>query len=183
VNEILDIPEDEKVRTMRTLCLLFLALGSVICDMNDVDTVDTSSDTSSTSDQDSNLDNNDPNLHNPQPDQGYGAEIDNPRSGDSEDGISDEQKRTETEQSGPQSTAPTKLNTWSQQSLNALLEFGIIVGVAIMVGGMFMAMVGAEILYDKLVEKYREVFKKPKPLSDIERLHPAALVGTFSRYK
>ena len=52
-----------------------------------------------------------------------------------------------------------------------------------MVGGMFMAMVGLEILLDKIADKYREVFKKPKILPDVERLHPAELVGTFSRYK
>jgi hypothetical protein len=57
------------------------------------------------------------------------------------------------------------------------------VGVAFMVGGMFMAMVGLEILCDKIVDKYHEVFKKPKPIPDVERLHPAELVGTFSRYK
>lgn len=57
------------------------------------------------------------------------------------------------------------------------------VGVAFMVGGLFMAMVGMEILCDKIVDKYREVFKKPKLLPDVERLHPAELVGTFSRYK
>ena len=51
-----------------------------------------------------------------------------------------------------------------------------------MVGGMFMAMVGMEILYDKMVDKYHEVFMKPKPIPVVERLHPAELVGTFSRY-
>ena len=57
------------------------------------------------------------------------------------------------------------------------------VGVAFMVGGLFMAMVGMEILCDKMVDRYREFFKKPKQLPDVERLHPAELVGTFSRYK
>ena len=46
-----------------------------------------------------------------------------------------------------------------------------------------MAMVGIELLCDKVSDKYREIFKKPKELPDIERLHPAELVGTFSRYK
>ena len=31
--------------------------------------------------------------------------------------------------------------------------------------------------------KVREIFKQQKPAPDIERLHPAELVGTFSRYK
>ena len=52
-----------------------------------------------------------------------------------------------------------------------------------MVGGLFMAMVGMEILCDKATDQYRDLFKKPKVVPDIERLHPAELVGTFSRYK
>jgi hypothetical protein len=57
------------------------------------------------------------------------------------------------------------------------------VGVALLVGCLFMAMVGLEILCDKCFDKYRECIKKPKELPDIERLHPAELVGTFARYK
>ena len=52
-----------------------------------------------------------------------------------------------------------------------------------MVGSLFMLMVWLEVLCDKAGEQYRECFKKPKPVPDIERLHPAELVGTFSRYK
>jgi len=52
-----------------------------------------------------------------------------------------------------------------------------------MMGLGFMAMVGLEIFLDWVVEEYRRLFKKPKPLPDIERLHPAELVGKFSRYK
>jgi len=176
---------------MRTIFLMFLSVITVIADMNDVDTT-TNSDTSSTGGVDGDMDNNDPNLHNPLPRQGYGAETENPsrwdvnRKDQEEEKPQDEQKENTGEDTSGQAQSTEKPRvklTLGQQSLNALLEFGIIVGVAIMVGGMFMAMVGAEILYDKLVEKYREVFKKPKPLSDIERLHPAALVGTFSRYK
>ena len=63
------------------------------------------------------------------------------------------------------------------------LSFLSQVGVAIMVGSMFMAMVYMEMLYDHLCDKIRELCKNQKPLPDIERLHPAELVGTFSRYK
>ena len=52
-----------------------------------------------------------------------------------------------------------------------------------MVGVLFMAMVGMEIMCDRMADKYREFFKKPKLVPDVERLHPAELVGTFSRYK
>ena len=64
-----------------------------------------------------------------------------------------------------------------------LFLFIVKIGVAFLVGGGFMAMVGMELLCDKFQDKYREIFKKPKELPDIERLHPAELVGTFSRYK
>jgi len=63
------------------------------------------------------------------------------------------------------------------------LELGIVVGVALMVGLGFMAMVGMELLWDKVLDEYRRLLKKPKPLPDVERLHPAELVGKFSRYK
>ena len=52
-----------------------------------------------------------------------------------------------------------------------------------MVGSMFMAMVGAELLYDHVCEKLREFFNCQEPAPDIERLHPAELVGSFARYK
>merc|ERR1719153_90710 len=89
---------------------------------------------------------------------------------------------TELQGTPPASPQPTR-PTLAEQSTRALIEFGIIVGVAIMVGSMFMAMVGAELLYDHLCDKVREIFKQQKPAPDIERLHPAELVGTFSRYK
>ena len=48
-----------------------------------------------------------------------------------------------------------------------------------MVGFGFMAMVGIETLCEKAGEKYQAVTGKPRePEKD-----PAALVGTFSRYK
>ena len=47
----------------------------------------------------------------------------------------------------------------------------------------FMSMVGIELLCDKCTDFYRKLIKKPKPLPDVERLHPAELVGKFSRYK
>ena len=52
-------------------------------------------------------------------------------------------------------------------------------GVAFMVGSLFMLMVGVEVLWGMAEEKYQEVTGKPQePEKD-----PAALVGTFSRYK
>lgn len=70
-----------------------------------------------------------------------------------------------------------------QMTVTAIMQLGMIVGVAFLCGSLFMMMVGLEILSDKASEKYRQVFHKPEPVPDIERLHPAELVGTFSRYK
>ena len=39
------------------------------------------------------------------------------------------------------------------------------------------------VFYPKTISICRRLVKKPKPLPDIERLHPAELVGKFSRYK
>ena len=48
-----------------------------------------------------------------------------------------------------------------------------------MVGSLFMLMVGMEILWGKVEEKWRKVTRQTKQLEK----DPAALVGTFSRYK
>ena len=37
------------------------------------------------------------------------------------------------------------------------------------------------IIIIKAVDTYRIVFNRPAPLPDVERLHPAELVGSFSR--
>jgi len=153
--------------------------------MNDVDMTDTSSDTSSTGGADGDLDSGDPNLHNPQPNEGYGHEYNNRRYQAELDGMGSRKptsKIPEASEGRPTTTKAPPI-PWSQQTLKAILQFGIIVGVAIMVGSMFMAMVGAEMLYDHICDKIREIFKQQKPAPDIERLHPAELVGTFSRYK
>lgn len=66
------------------------------------------------------------------------------------------------------------------QTLLALQELGIVVAVAFMVGGIFMLMVFAEKICDQLTTAYNKkcgTYKEP----DVE--DPAALVGTFKRYK
>ena len=52
-------------------------------------------------------------------------------------------------------------------------------GVCFMVGSLFMVMVGVEILWGKVEEKYQKLTKKTKQ----QEKDPASLVGTFSRYK
>jgi len=84
--------------------------------------------------------------------------------------------------------AKTTTKTYVQQTMiemtiRAILQLGMIVGVAILCGSLFMGLVWMEMLMDHLAEKYRKFFDKPEPIPDIERLHPAELVGTFARYK
>merc|ERR1712025_676401 len=133
--------------------LLVMTLVTASADMNDVDMADTASDTSSTRDLDADMDNQDPNLHNPQPRHGYGDGDPNPKD-----------KWEETTTAKPKrvkmTTTPPPPLSFSEQSYLAALELGIIVGVALMVGSLFMLMVWLEMLCDKAGEQYRECFKK-----------------------
>jgi len=80
---------------------------------------------------------------------------------------------------GSASLKPYKEKTFLEESTLALQQLGVIIGVAFMVGFLFMLMVGVEILWEKAQEKYQEVTGKPQQ----EEKDPASLVGTFSRYK
>ena len=72
-----------------------------------------------------------------------------------------------------------KLTTW-EQTLLALQQLGMIVGVALLVGGGFMLMVGIELSIMWMVEKCEKMMGK-QVVKDPE--DPAALVGSFKRYK
>jgi hypothetical protein len=100
------------------LLLLLLLLTAARADMNDADQADAESDTSGTSDIDSMKDMSDPNILNPQRGQGYGNLDTNPP-----------WRFTTTTQ--PPSTktkvTTTPKPTFTQQSMTAVLEFGIIV--------------------------------------------------------
>jgi len=72
--------------------------------------------------------------------------------------------------------------TIAEQTLQAALQFGVLVGVALMVGILFMLNVGADLLYTAICDKYTSAFSKHKPV-DIEDQDPASLVGSFKRYK
>ena len=56
------------------------------------------------------------------------------------------------------------------------------VGVALMVGILFMVNVGVELMCISISEKIAAKFSKQKA-PDIEDLDPASLVGSFKRYK
>ena len=53
------------------------------------------------------------------------------------------------------------------------------IGVCFLVGSLFMAMVGLEMLCEKAMEKYDSMRGK----NEAPEAHPAELVGKFSRYK
>merc|ERR1712186_178188 len=119
-------------------------------------------DAATMSDIDTDLDNNDPNLHNPISRHGYGGSSDNNKASSPPPTMTPAQRLT---------TEPPK--TLGQQTVRAALELGIVVGVCLMVGLGFMTMVGLELFIDKLIDEYRRILKKPAPLPDVERLHPA----------
>ena len=74
---------------------------------------------------------------------------------------------------------PLKKSVWDQTVL-AAQQLGIIVGVALLVGGGFMLMVGIELSMIWVVEKCSQLMGT-QTVKDPE--DPAALVGSFKRYK
>ena len=72
-----------------------------------------------------------------------------------------------------------ELTTW-EQTILAAQQLGIIVGVALLVGGGFMLMVWIELSIIWVVEKCSKRFGK-QIVKDPE--DPAALVGSYKRYK
>lgn len=73
-----------------------------------------------------------------------------------------------------------KMANLKVQTLLALQELGIVVAVAFMVGGIFMLMIFVEKIWDQVMTAYNKRFGAYKE-DDVE--DPAALVGTFKRYK
>jgi len=65
------------------------------------------------------------------------------------------------------------------QTLLALQELGIVIGVAFMVGIIFMVMIYVE----KFCISVCEVYQKKFGSDEEDPEDPAALVGTFKRYK
>ena len=70
--------------------------------------------------------------------------------------------------------------TLGQQTVLAVQQLSVIVGVALLVGSMFMLMIWLEMLMDRLEEKCKKVLGHQKEVPDVD---PAALVGSFKRYK
>ena len=68
------------------------------------------------------------------------------------------------------------------QTLLALQELGIVIGVAFMVASIFLLMVFIEKMMTSAMARYQKRFGKNRNEDDVEA-DPAALVGTFKRYK
>jgi len=110
----------------------------------------------------------DPNVVNPQKNQNSGFNIPDTRSRKNKGGK--DKKEDETTKS------------IAHQTVQAALQFGVLVGVALMVGILFMINVWADMLYTSIVERFQQKFSKNPPV-DIENQDPATLVGSFKRYK
>lgn len=120
----------------------------------------------------------DPSILGPTNKHGYGRDVptqleDIKKDGNRKDGGSGKGKKGDINQ--PPSTM-------GEQTIQAALQFGVLVAVALMVGILFMLNVGVELFFDALKEKLSDIFGAKKTL-DIEDQDPAALVGTFKRYK
>ena len=77
-------------------------------------------------------------------------------------------------------TGGTKL-TLQHQTILALQELGLVIAVALMVGIIFMIMIYVEKSVNSISEYYNKRFgEEPKEMDEED---PAALVGTFKRYK
>ena len=70
--------------------------------------------------------------------------------------------------------------TLGQQTILAVQQLSVIVGVALLVGGMFMLMIWLEKLMERLEEKCKRLLGHQNEAQEVD---PAALVGSFKRYK
>ena len=59
-------------------------------------------------------------------------------------------------------------------------QLSVIVGVALLVGGMFMLMIWLEILMERLEVRCKKLMGRHHEEPEVD---PAALVGSFKRYK
>jgi len=129
---------------------------------------------------------NDPNLLIIPNKQGYGKDIPNPIDlpSDKLTVLSKENSKTmnNNKKSKTAKGSEDDKKSISAQTTQAALQFGVLVGVALLVGMLFMINVGVELMCISISEKLSEKFNRQKT-PDIEDLDPASLVGSFKRYK
>lgn len=119
---------------------------------------------------------NDPSILSPSNKQGYGRDVPTQLN----DGIKQSDKKDSGK--GKKGDDPNPQGTMAEQTVQAALQFGVLVAVALMVGILFMLNVGVELFVDAIKEKLSDLFGA-KRVPDIEDQDPASLVGTFKRYK
>nr|XP_040567295.1 uncharacterized protein LOC121117062 [Lepeophtheirus salmonis] len=108
----------------------------------------------------------DPNILNPQNKQGYGRDI----------------PYQVIETKPLKVTKKEDKKTIAEQTIQAILQFGVLVAVAFMVGLLFMLNIGVELAYERIKESVSTLCC-PKRTIIIQEPDPAQLVGTFKRYK
>lgn len=168
----------------KLLFLLVLLVGPGLANLSDTDSMDSETASQSDGGSDSGPDYSDPNINTPVGGHmGYPGGQLIPQPEGTRGGKQNQQRQQQVIATAATTKNSEKTVNMLQMTVTAIMQLGMIVGVAIMVGSLFMLMVWMEILTEKACEKYRKVFHKPEILPDIERLHPAELVGTFSRYK
>lgn len=147
----------------KTLALVILLLLAASANSQSQD-----QDSDSQDSQDSGIQGaSDPNLINPQNKQGYGRNV-------------------QTQLLPQPKTTPTSKpaipvdNSIGAQSVQAVLQLGVLVGVALLCGVLFMMMVGFELMCDAVKEKLISMCGRKKVYETVD---PASLVGTYKRYK
>eukprot|EP00096_Caligus_rogercresseyi_P014564 TRINITY_DN7074_c0_g1_i1.p1 TRINITY_DN7074_c0_g1~~TRINITY_DN7074_c0_g1_i1.p1 ORF type:complete len:151 (-),score=31.09 TRINITY_DN7074_c0_g1_i1:75-527(-) len=148
--------------------LIYLTLLGLSLCLNATFAQDVTEDNSQDGTSDDLLRDQDPNIINPQNKQGYGPDI--------------PLQVTETK---PLKVAKKdNQKTIAEQTLQAVLQFGVLVAVAFMVGFLFMLNIWVELAYEKIKEGVASLCCSKRSLgSEIIEPDPAQLVGTFKRYK
>ena len=93
--------------------------------------------------------------------------------GEDDPGMAAEEGPTVTE-------GPPVILSLADQTVLAIQQLSVIVGVALLVGGCFMLMIGAELSLEWAEDRCCKLIGRKK---DDEEEDPAALVGSFKRYK
>jgi len=137
-------------------------------------------------DQSTDMMENDPNLLIIPNKQGYGKDIPNLNDLPTDNNSVPSKKNSKTVDNNKKSKnakgAEDDKKSIAHQTTQAALQFGVLVGVALLVGVLFMINVGVELMCISISEKFSEKFNRQRT-PDIEDLDPASLVGSFKRYK
>jgi len=127
------------------------------------------------------LSSSDPSLVNPSNKQGYGRDVPTQLVEMNGGGSKNRGGKGGSSKKDSKSNAQS-MPTMAEQTIQAALQFGVLVAVALLVGILFFLNIGLDLFLDALKEKLSSAFGDRKEV-DIEDQDPASLVGTFKRYK